>query len=148
MNPLRRPRLTPKAEKILRALLEHTTYEKAAAAAGVSTTTIWRYQKKPNFRRALADAQREALSQTTARLSQGYALATSTLFRIMADNAAPTASRVRAAVSVRDHAVHTVQMDAFEVRLLELEKSSGRQVPRPSKRDQPAGPSADLKKAA
>ena len=151
MNPERtprRPRLTLKAEKILRALLEHPTHERAAAAVGVSATTIWRYLKKPKFRRALADEQREACSQTTGRLRQEYTLATSTLVRIAADNAAPTASRVRAAVSIRDHAVHTVQMEDFEVRLLELEKSSGRQAPRPPKRDQPAGPSGDLKKAA
>jgi predicted DNA-binding protein (UPF0251 family) len=151
MNPERtprRPRLTLKAEKILRALLEQTTHDKAAAAAGVSTTTIWRYLNKPKFRRALADAQREALSQTTGRLRQEYTLATSALLRIVADPAAPTASRVRAAISVRDHTIHTVQTDGIEVRLLELEKFSGRQGPRSPKRDQPAGPSADLKKAA
>ena len=151
MNPERtprRPRLTLKAEKILRALLEHHTHERAAAAVGVSATTIWRYLKKPKFRRALTETRREIFSQTMARLQQGSALATSTLFRAMSDNAAPMASRVRAANSVLDHAVHTTQMEDFEVRLLELEKSSGRQGSRPPKRDQPAGPSADFKKAA
>ncbi len=149
MNPQggtpRRPRLTHKAEKILRALLEHPTHERAAT---LSATTIWRYLKKPKFRRALADARHEIFSQTMARLQQGSALATSTLFRVMSDNAASPASRVRAAVSVINQGIQTTQMEDFEVRLLELEKSSGRQVPRPPKRDQPPGPSADLKKAA
>src|SRR5260370_9734159 len=73
MNPERtprRPRLTLKAEKILRALLEHPTHERAAAAVGVSATTIWRYLKKPKFRRALTQPRPKIFSQTMAHLQR------------------------------------------------------------------------------
>ena len=135
MNPQRtprRPRLTPKAEKILEALLEHPTHERAAAAAGVSRTTIWRCLKKLKFRRALAEARREIFSQTSARLQQGSSLAANTLLRVMADSTVPASSRVRAAVSVLNFGVQATHLEDFEVRLLDLERSTGRQLRRPS----------------
>lgn len=154
MNPqrtTRRPRLTHKADKILRALLEHPTQEKAAAAAGVSTTTVWRYQQKPRFRRALAEARREIFSQATARLQQASSAAASTLARVMVDNTTPAASKIRAAACVLEFATRGTQLEDVEVRLLELERSASRPVaqllPRQA-RSANAGTSTDSKKAA
>src|SRR5260370_41764017 len=93
----RRLRLTPMAQKILLALLDNPIQEKAAAAAGVSTTTVWRYQQKPRFRRALAEARREAFSQAIARMQQAANAAVSTLARVMVDSTTPPASKIRAA---------------------------------------------------
>ena len=152
MNPQRtprRPRLTHKAEKILRALLEHPTQEKAAAAAGVWTTTIWRYQRMPKFRRALAEVHREAVSQAGARLQQAANAAAATLVNVMVDRATPPATRLRAADRVLDKAAVAVQMEDFSVRLLELERPSEPQrLGVAPKRGRSARPTAHLKKAA
>jgi hypothetical protein len=59
-DPTRRyPELSRRGEKILMALLEHPSQEKAAAAAEVSAVTLWRWQQKPEFQKALLEARRE-----------------------------------------------------------------------------------------
>src|ERR1700686_3533780 len=92
----RPPQLSRRDEQIIVALLEHPTQEKAAAAVGISKTTLWRRQKKPEFQKALNEARREAYAQAVARLQQGSGGAAATLLRVMIDAAAPAASRVRA----------------------------------------------------
>src|SRR5260370_7088740 len=69
----RYPQLSRRGERILLALLEHPSQEKAAAAAGISTVTLWRWQKKPGFRKALAEARRDVYSQAMARIHQASA---------------------------------------------------------------------------
>jgi hypothetical protein len=111
-------------------LLEHTTQEKAAAAAGVSTVTLWRWQRKPEFQKALLQARRDAYSQAVARLQQGAAAAAATLLRVMCDTAAPPASRVRAAQCVLDNAARGIGLQDLDVRLRELEKSGAMEASR------------------
>ena len=57
-----------KADKIIIALLEHGTIEKAAVALGVCDVTVWRWLKKPEFQQAYRQARREAFSRSLARL--------------------------------------------------------------------------------
>src|SRR5207237_9310313 len=90
-------RLSRRDQKVILALLEHPTQEKAAAAAGISTVTLWRLQRKPEFRQALLEARNDAFARTTGRLQHSSSAAVTTLLRIMCDSAAPAASRVRAA---------------------------------------------------
>ncbi len=116
------PRLTLKAQKIIAALLENSTQEKAAAASGISTVTIWRYLQKPAFQKALQEARQAAFSQIEARMQQGAAAAAGTLFRIMTDGNAPEASRFRAAQYVIDFSARSLRQQALEARVLELER--------------------------
>ena len=53
-----------KADKIIIALLEHGTIEKAAVALGVCDVTVWRWLKKPEFQEAYRQARREAFSRS------------------------------------------------------------------------------------
>ena len=111
-----RPRLSLRAGKILAALMEHSTQEKAAAAADVSTVTVWRYLQKPAFQKALLEAKQAAFSQTEARLQQGSAAAVGTLFRVMTDSDAPAASRVRAAQYVMTYSAQSLSQPALRPR--------------------------------
>ena len=50
--------LDARHERMILALLEHPTHDKAAAALGISTVTLWRATKKPEF--AEPTARRDA----------------------------------------------------------------------------------------
>ena len=122
MTPKRpRRRLSRRAEQAIVALLEHGTQEKAAAAAGISTVTLWRLHRKPEFRKALLEARRDAFSQAIGRLQHGSSAAAATLLRIMCDATAPAASRMRAAQCVLDNAARGMSLQDLEIRLRELE---------------------------
>ena len=104
------------------ALLEHPTQEKAAAALGISTVTLWRSMQKPEFAKAYRKARREAFSQSVARLQQASNAAVGTLLRVMTDREAPAASRVRAADVVLQSSLRGMEMEDIEARVSELER--------------------------
>jgi hypothetical protein len=115
-------RLSRRNQKVILALLEQPTQEKAAAAAGISTATLWRLQRKPEFRRALLEARSQAFSQTMGRLQHGISAAVATLFRIMSDATAPAASRLRAAQCILEITARGIGLQDLDIRLRELEK--------------------------
>ena len=122
MTPKRsRRRPSRRAEQVILALLEHGTQEKAAAALGISPVTLWRLQRKPEFRRALLEARRVAFAQAIGRLQHASSAAATTLLRIMCDLTAPAASRVRAAQCVLESTARGIALQDLEVRLRELE---------------------------
>lgn len=110
-------------ERAIRALLEQPNIEKAAAATGISYTTLWRWMQQEDFQARLRYARRQAHSQSTARLQQASSAAVGTLLRMMTDQTAPAASRVRAADSVLNHAAKAIELDDIEVRMSDLEKA-------------------------
>jgi len=111
-------------DRIILALLEHPTFEKAAAAVGISDVTLWRQSKKPEFQEAYRKARREAFAQSLARLQHASSAAVGTLLRIMTDREAPAASRVRAADSVLAHAAKAIELEDIEARVAELERAA------------------------
>jgi hypothetical protein len=129
-DPTRRyPELSLRGEKILMALLEHPIYEKAAAAAGVSLATLWRWRQKPEFQKALLEARRDVHSQAMARLQQGAAAAASTVLRVMVDPATPATAKLRASQMVLDNAARGIEFQDLEVRFRDLERAPGPTVP-------------------
>jgi hypothetical protein len=68
-------------DRMIVAILEHPTQEKAAAALGISTVTLWRSMQKPEFAEAYRKARREAFSQSVARLQQASNAAVGALLR-------------------------------------------------------------------
>jgi hypothetical protein len=108
-------------DRMIVALLEHSTQEKAAAALGISTVTLWRTMQKPEFIKAYREARRKAFSQSVARLQQASNAAVGTLLRVMTDPAAPAASRVRAADVVLQTAVRGMQIEEIEARVAEFD---------------------------
>jgi hypothetical protein len=116
-------------EQLILALLQQPALEKAAAVVGVSPTTAWRISKTPEFQQEYRQARRECFSQTTARLQQASSAAASTLLKIMVDQNAPPASRVRAATSVLELSARAMETEDIEVRLSQLERAAEAQKP-------------------
>jgi hypothetical protein len=123
------PQLDGCQERMILALLEHPTHDKAAAALGISTVTLWRATKKPEFAEAYRKARREAFSQSVARLQHASNAAVGTLLRVMTDREAPAASRVRAADVVLQAAFRNMEMEDIEARVSELERAAASSKP-------------------
>ena len=70
-----------KRERLLLALLAGQTPDEAAAAAGVSRATAWRWRQTKKFQRRLSAARDELLRAGVDRLVAGVAEAADTLRR-------------------------------------------------------------------
>jgi len=66
-------------ERLLLALLAGRTPEEAAADAGVSRATAWRWRRGPKFKRRLEQARRETLRAGLDRVVAGLTEAVDTL---------------------------------------------------------------------
>jgi hypothetical protein len=111
-----------KEDRILQAILDHPTNEKAAVAAGVSTTTIWRYLKKPRFQERLRQAQRDSLSRCYARLVHSAPAAVWVLNKAMSNPNEQTRSKIHAANTILKHTEAAAQREDFADRLDRVEK--------------------------
>ena len=89
-----------KKEAAIAALLSQRNIEEAARTIGIGVRTLLRWLQIPEFATAYRQARRDAFAQAVARLQQASSAAVTTLLKIMVDQAAPAASRVRAADSV------------------------------------------------
>ncbi len=113
-----------KKEEAVVALLTHRTIEEAARAVGISTKTLLRWQKEPEFDAAFRTAKRAAFGQSIARLHQLSSAAVSTLGKVMLDSATPPATRVRAADSILDHTTKAIEIEEIEARVAALEAAT------------------------
>lgn len=111
-------------EKLVLAALEQSSWEKAAAAAGISYTTAWRISKTPEYKKEYLDARRKCFSQTLGRMQHASSAAASTLMRIMLDPKEPAAARVRASATVLHCTAKLIELEDLEVRISELERSA------------------------
>jgi len=113
-----------KKEAAIAALLSQRNIEEAARTIGIGVRTLLRWLQIPEFAAAYRQARRDAFAQAVARLQQASSAAVTTLLKIMVDQAAPAASRVRAADSVLDHAAKAIELEDIEVRLGDLERAA------------------------
>ena len=111
-------------ERLILALLQQPSMEKAATSIGISAVTAWRISKTAEFKAEYRKARGEAYSQTVARLQQASGAAVSTLLQVMVDKTTPPASRVRAADCVLDRAAKAIELEDIEARLAELERAA------------------------
>jgi hypothetical protein len=112
-----------KKEEAIVALLAQRNVDDAARVVGVPTRTLYRWLKEPDFDTAYREARHAAFSQAVARMQQMSAAAVSTLGKIMVDQTAPAASRVRAADCVLERATKAIEIEDLEARLSMLEHS-------------------------
>ena len=110
-------------DRLIVALLENSTLEKAAASLQISTATLWRWTQQEEFQAAFLKARRQAFSKSVSRLQHASGAAVSTLLTVMADRTAPHASRVRAADSVLDRGMKAIELEDLEARLQRLERA-------------------------
>ncbi len=106
-------------------LLLHPTREEAAAAAGISGVTLWRWMQEPEFAEAYRKARRQAVQQAIGRIQQVCSEAVATLKTIMEDSEAPASARVSAAKTVLETAIKAVELEDLEARLSILEEKMG-----------------------
>jgi hypothetical protein len=116
-----------KMEEAVAAMLTQRNLDEAARAVGISTATLMRWQKLPEFQVAYREARRAAFGQSVARLQQGSSAAATTLLKMLIDPATPASVRVRAAECIMNHATKAIEIEDIEVRVSELEAAAGDQ---------------------
>jgi hypothetical protein len=97
-----RPRLSPKQEGALAALLSCRTYAEAAERAGVSEATLYRWMNQRRFRAAFRRARQELMEAAVAQVQAAAGQAVETLVNI-ARSGRRDADRVRAATTILNH---------------------------------------------
>ncbi len=113
--------LTHKQLKGIAALLTTNTKEEAAAAAGVSTATLRRWLKEPDFREAYRAERFRFLERLTGELLARSSAAIGVLGDALED--ADINARLRAARSVLDYVLKAVET---ERRIMETEELEAR----------------------
>lgn len=78
-------KFTNKMESAVAAMLSPRNVDEAALSVGISTATLMRWQKAPEFQIAYREARRAAFGQSVARLQQASGAAVSTHQRTSAD---------------------------------------------------------------
>jgi hypothetical protein len=114
-----------KKEQAIAALLTERNVDEAARSVRISTATLMRWQKDPEFQAAYREARSDAFGQCIARLQKASSAATTTLLNIMVDRSAPPACRLRAAESVLSLATKATEMEDVVARLSQLERKVG-----------------------
>src|SRR5262252_9556499 len=114
-------------EEAVVALLIQRNVEEAAKSVGISTRTLLRWMKEPEFQTAYREARRTAYSQAVARLQQGTTAAATTLLKVMLDQSTPASVRVRAAECVMNHSAKAIEIEDVEARVTALEEATGEQ---------------------
>ena len=119
-----KPKIGPKQEAAVLALLSSKNVEDAARVAGVTPRTLYRWLKEPEFDAAYRAARRHAYGQSISRLQQGSTAAATTLLKVMVDPATPASTRVRAAEAVLSQAAKAIEIEDIDARLRELEAAA------------------------
>ena len=96
-------KFTAKQEAAIAALLTEPTYARAAAAAGITEGTLYRWLNQPVFRAAFRQARRELVEAGVGRLQAATSHAVEALVAV-ARHGRRDGDRVRAANALLDHA--------------------------------------------
>lgn len=123
--PRRKPdQLKPKQERAIVALLNETSIDRAASAAGVGQRTLHRWLKLPEFVERYRQARRDAFNQAIS-LTQRYAsLAVNTLAKTMTDQDAPHHAKVTAATALLKFGREGIELDDLAGRVESLEAAA------------------------
>ncbi|MDP9474993.1 MAG: hypothetical protein M3R38_04770 [Actinomycetota bacterium] len=118
--------IPPAQYKTIIALLEQPTMEKAAKAAGVNKTTLYKWLREDAaFKEAYREARREAFSAAVARLQAAATQAVTALVEIAGDPSQQGAARVGACKAILDNAVKAVETEEILARVEALERGKG-----------------------
>jgi hypothetical protein len=113
-----------KLDDAVAAMLTQRNVEEAARSVGVSTATLMRWQKEPEFQKTYREARRAAFGQAVARLQQGTSAAATTLLKTLVDAGTPASVKVRAAEAIFNHAAKAIEIEDIEARVTELERAA------------------------
>jgi hypothetical protein len=115
-------KLSRKKEQAVMALITEPTIKAAADKIGITTPTLYKWLKLPEFRSAYMAAKREAVTVAVARLQQAATEAVEALRAIMNDPNKAASARVGAARTILEMAIKAVEIEDLEVRIEELER--------------------------
>jgi len=107
-------------DRLVAELLTHPNLEAAAAAAGVSRTSAWRWMKTADFIARLRTARRDAMQRAMARLQEAAAPAVDALCKVLSLGESESA-RVSAARTILEMALRAVELGDIQERLAALE---------------------------
>ena len=114
-----------KKEQAIAALMSHINVEAAARAVGISSNTLLRWTKDPEFDAAYREARRTASRQSIARLQDASGAAVTTVLKIMLDSKVSAGTRLRAAEIVLAQTAKAIEIEDIDVRVAELERAAG-----------------------
>jgi hypothetical protein len=115
-------------EHAIAALLTARNLEEAAKAAGISTSTLKRWMKLPEFKEAYRQARGELMAQNYARIQQNTGALTGTLFKLGLDPATPASVRADVCQDLLDRADKSFEQEKkanVDERLTQIEKVVG-----------------------
>lgn len=115
--------MTPRKRKAIEALLTTCDTTKAAAAAGVSRETVYRWMHEPVFRDALKEGAAEALEGLSRALVQLGDKAAKALGAALDDGTTAAGVKVRAADVILGRLLQLKELVNLEERVSELEKA-------------------------
>ena len=118
-------RLSRKMEQAVIALLSAKTAEEAARSVSISVKTLQRWQKLPEFQKAMRQSRLANFRQSMARLQQASVPAVTTLLKVMVDAGTPVAVKARCASYVLEQMRKGIEIEEIEARISNLERASG-----------------------
>lgn len=105
---------------VLESLLAGESQDAAAAAAGITRRTIYRWLADPGFKNELEKARTAAFNEALNGLKGGAAVAVKTLLKILTSKS--TSEQRQAAKEILTFAFKGVETLDFEARLEKIEK--------------------------
>lgn len=114
--------LSPQQRQVIVALLSGVPITRAARAAEVDPSSIYRWLKQPVFQDELRAGRRELVRLGLAQLQGLLADAVTVVREILTDSARPATIRLRAAELVIEHTARYLETDELERRIQELER--------------------------
>jgi hypothetical protein len=120
--------LTRKQDLALEALIGSPTLTLAAAKAGVTERTIYRWiTTDDSFKSEYLKLRREILSNAVFQLQKASNNAVNTLISVMNDLGNPASARVTAAVKILELSFRGIEIDELEQRVSVLEEDRANQ---------------------
>jgi hypothetical protein len=113
--------VSAKHERAIIALLTEPSVKRAAAAAEIGESTLWRWLKDDTFNKAYLDTKRKSFQQSSARIQHYTSDAASVFQSIMNDPKQPASARINAAKAVMQHATAATELEDYNQRLSALE---------------------------
>jgi hypothetical protein len=110
-----------KLEQFVEGLLSAPTVESAAASAGISARTAWRWMQDPAVVQHLAKARRQGMQHAMTRLQAAASRSVDCLCAIQQDGESESA-RVSAARCILEQALRAVEIGDIQERLEKLEQ--------------------------
>lgn len=113
--------LSPKKRRAIAALLTARTVEEAAQAANISSRTVWRWIREPDFSQAMRQAENEAIGAAVRALVGDLVANFATMRAARDDTTEPAAVRLRAAQALDNSALRWIELRELTDRISRLE---------------------------